>query len=154
MYTVQMSERLAVQTYENDVSAWALEQALFLRTRRFELLDIEHIADELEDVGKREQRELARGLARLLTQLLKWQYRPTQRDTRLTWSILALRREISYTLGESPSLAPKLQELSLLGVVWAQAVAQFALETGLDCFPGECPWVIDSEVLAEKWLPL
>ncbi|WP_408529742.1 DUF29 family protein [Paraburkholderia nemoris] len=38
---------------DEDVFAWAVEQARFLREGRFDLLDIEHIADEIEDVGKR-----------------------------------------------------------------------------------------------------
>jgi hypothetical protein len=45
--------------YETDVVAWANEQASLLRAGRFELLDRDHIAEEIEDVGKSEQRELA-----------------------------------------------------------------------------------------------
>lgn len=44
--------RMAVQAYEKDINAWANEQARLLRARRFELLDVEHIAGEIEDVGK------------------------------------------------------------------------------------------------------
>ena len=47
-----------MQTYETDLNAWANEQARLLRAGRFDLLDIEHIAGEIEDVGKSEQREL------------------------------------------------------------------------------------------------
>lgn len=43
---------MAVQAYEKDINAWANEQARLLRARRFELLDVEHIAGEIEDVGK------------------------------------------------------------------------------------------------------
>ena len=41
--------------YETDVVAWATEQAEYIRTGRFHLLDLEHLADEIEDVGKSEQ---------------------------------------------------------------------------------------------------
>jgi hypothetical protein len=41
--------------YEGDVVAWAQEQARLLRARRFDALNIEHIAEEIEDVGKSEQ---------------------------------------------------------------------------------------------------
>jgi len=44
----------AANSYDNDVMAWANEQARLLRARRFDALDIEHIADEIEDVGKSE----------------------------------------------------------------------------------------------------
>ena len=55
-----------MQTYETDVVAWAEEQSGLLRSGRFDLLDIEHIAEEIEDVGKSEQRELANRMALLL----------------------------------------------------------------------------------------
>jgi len=44
--------------YDTDVVAWANEQAAFIRAGRFDLVDIEHIADEIEDVGKSEFRAL------------------------------------------------------------------------------------------------
>jgi len=39
---------------------------------QFHLLDLEHIAEEIEDVGKSEQRELATRMAILGCHLLKW----------------------------------------------------------------------------------
>ena len=36
-------------SYEKDVVAWANEQAALLRAGKFSALDIEHIADEIED---------------------------------------------------------------------------------------------------------
>ena len=39
--------------YETDVVAWANEQAQLIRDRKFALLDLEHIAEEIEDVGKK-----------------------------------------------------------------------------------------------------
>jgi hypothetical protein len=145
--------RMAVQAYEKDINAWANEQARLLRARRFELLDVEHIAGEIEDVGKSEQRGLASGMAVLLAHLLKWQYQPERRGAGWEKTIRAQRKEIAYALEESPSLALKLQEARWLDMVWARAVAQAVNETGQDCFPEECPWAIEDEVLAEKWLP-
>lgn len=52
-----------MHAYETDIVAWANEQARLLRARRFEELDIEHIAEEIEDVGKSEQREWANRMA-------------------------------------------------------------------------------------------
>lgn len=37
-------------SYEPGVVAWANEQAAFVRAGRFDLLDLEHIADEIEVV--------------------------------------------------------------------------------------------------------
>jgi hypothetical protein len=55
--------------YEQDVVAWANEQARLIRAGQFELLDWERIAEEIEDVGKSEQRELASRMALLLAHL-------------------------------------------------------------------------------------
>ncbi len=57
-------------SYETDVVAWANEQARFIRAGQFDRLDLEHIAEEIEDVGKSEQRELASRMAVLLAHLL------------------------------------------------------------------------------------
>jgi hypothetical protein len=46
-------------TYKSDIVAWANEQAQLLRNKQFNLLDIEHLAEEIADVGKSKQRELA-----------------------------------------------------------------------------------------------
>lgn len=66
-------------SYEKDVVAWAKEQAALLRAGQFSALDIEHLAEEIEDVGKSEQRELANRMAVLLAHLLKWQCQPERR---------------------------------------------------------------------------
>ncbi|HLA33333.1 MAG TPA: DUF29 domain-containing protein [Rhodocyclaceae bacterium] len=142
-----------MQAYDRDINAWANEQARLLRAGRFHLLDVEHIAEEIEDVGKSEQRELASRMVVLLAHLLKWVYQPERRGASWEKTITAQRKEISYALEESPSLAPKLQEPRWLDMVWARAIAQAVNETGLDCFPEECLWAIPDEVLAGAWLP-
>lgn len=143
-----------MQTYEKDVHAWAIEQARLLRAGRLDLIDVEHIAGEIEDVGKSEQRELASRMAVLLAHLLKWQYQPERRGASWEKTIKAQRKEIAYMLEESPSLATKLDERRWLEMVWAGAIAQAVGETGLDCFPDACPWMMPDEVLGERWLPV
>jgi len=69
---------MTTHVYETDIVAWANEQAQLVRAGRFELLDLEHIAEEIEDVGKSEQRELASRMTILLAHLLKWQFQPEQ----------------------------------------------------------------------------
>ena len=142
-----------MQAYEQDINAWAMEQARLLRAGRFELLDIEHIAGEIEDVGKSEQRELASRMVVLLAHLLKWAFQPERRGASWQKTITAQRKDIRYALDESPSLVPKLEEARWLDMVWARAIAQAVNETGLDCFPETCPWTIQDEVLSESWLP-
>lgn len=63
-------------SYKTDVVAWANEQASLLRASRFDKLELSHIAEEIKDVGKREQREWGRRMAVLLAHILKWKFQP------------------------------------------------------------------------------
>ncbi len=67
-------------SYDQDVVAWSVEQARLLRAGRFDRLDIEHIADEIEDVGRSQARDLASRLAMLLAHWLRWEYHPAHRS--------------------------------------------------------------------------
>jgi len=138
--------------YEDDVVAWATEQANLLREGRFDQLDREHLAEEIEDVGKSEQRELASRMTRLLAHLLKWQQQPGRRGASWQITIRNQRRGIARRLRETPSLRPKLAKPDWWAGVWDDATAQAAEETGLSDFPETCPWDA-SEILNQEWLP-
>lgn len=142
-----------MQTYDKDVVAWANEQARLLRSGRFDLLDVRHLAEEIEDVGKSEQRELASRMAVLLTHLLKWRFQPARRGASWEKTIRAQRKEIAYSLDESPSLRVKLDEARWLDMTWAKAVAQATAETGIEDLPDTCPWLMEEEIMREGWLP-
>ncbi len=138
--------------YETDVVAWANEQAQLIRDRKFALLDLEHIAEEIEDVGKSEQRELANRMAVLLAHLLKWQFQPERQGNSWARTIKEQRNGVLNRLDETPSLKAKLADLKWRNGVWSDAVAQASDETGLDCFPESCPWKM-ADVLTPGWLP-
>jgi hypothetical protein len=138
--------------YDEDVVAWAEEQARHLREGCFELLDIQHLAEEIEDVGKSEQRELANRMAVLLAHLLKWQKQPGRRGASWEITIRNQRRGIARRLNETPSLRPKLEESEWWAGVWDDATAQAAGETGLSDFSETCPWTPE-QVLDTAWLP-
>ena len=140
--------------YESDVVAWANEQAALIRAGLFTQLDLKHIAEEIEDVGKSEQRELARRMAVLLAHLLKWQYQPSRRSKSWQFTLATQRKEITYGLAEATSLRGKFNDAKWLEILWAKARTQAEAETGLDMdtFPEACPWLL-SDVLGEGWLP-
>ena len=138
--------------YNQDVVAWATEQARLIRAGQFDQLDIEHIADEVEDVGKSEKRELASRMAVLLAHLLKWQFQPTHRGTSWERTMREQRKQVLRKLKETPSLNPLLDDLEWGEGVWGDAVTLAIGETGLDAFPEVCPWSLPS-VLADDWLP-
>jgi hypothetical protein len=141
-------------SYETDVVAWANEQAMLIRAGRFAELDLTHIAEEIEDVGKSEQRELASRTVVLLAHLLKWQFQPSKRSNSWKFTITTQRKEVAYVLKEAPSLQNKFNDTSWLELVWAKALGLAESETGLEVeiFPSICPWSM-VDVLTEGWLP-
>ena len=150
---IPMASLRRLRSRTQDLHAWAIAQARLLRAGCFDRLDVEGIADAIEEVAQREQRELAEGLAGLLAQLLQGAHPLARRGTAWEKAITALRKEIRYVLEESPSLAPKLQEARWLDMVWARAIAKAVNETGLAGFPESCPWAIQGEALSMTWWP-
>ncbi len=138
--------------YDADIVAWANEQARLLRAGRFDFLDLEQIAEEIEDVGKSEQRELASRMVVLLAHLLKWQYQPERRGNSWRRTIIAQRKEIAYHLEEAPSLSSKLTDPRWFDMVWAKALALAVSETDLEVFPEICPWTT-AEILGQDFWP-
>jgi hypothetical protein len=57
-------------SYDTDCYAWAQAQAL--REKEWTALDIEHLAEEVEDLRKTERRAVRSQLRLILSHLLKW----------------------------------------------------------------------------------
>jgi hypothetical protein len=129
--------------YHDDVIAWANEQAAFLRAGNFSALDIEHIADEVEDVGKSEQRELESRMALLLAHLLKWQFQPERRGASWEVTIKAQRRAVELRIKRTPSLKADLDDPEWWDLVWGDAVQQAIKETRIERLPETCLWTRD-----------
>ena len=139
--------------YELDTVAWANESASLLREHRFDELDIEHLIEELEDMGKSERRALESHLVILLMHLLKWQYQTGLRSNSWKLSVANARQSIEDILHDSPSLTPKLQEPEFIGRAYSKARRFAAIETGFDVsvFPENCQYM--TEQLQADWLP-
>lgn len=140
--------------YEKDIIAWANEQASFIRAGRFDLLDIEHLAEEIEDVGKSEQRELENRMAVLLAHLLKWQFQPTHRGASWQKTIKVQRTQVNRRIQKTPSLKHTLQDTEWWDDAWGDATTQASKETGIDVlkFPEICPWTPE-QILDEEFFP-
>ena len=139
-------------SYDIDVIAWANEQARLLRAGRFDALDIEHIADEIEDVGKSAKRELASRTAALLAQMLKWQYQPGGRGNSWRRTIKEQRNRVGLCIDQTPSLKADLRYPFWWSDVWSDAVAKASEATGLSEFPESCPWTFD-QIMNPEFLP-
>jgi hypothetical protein len=137
--------------YDEDVVAWAQEQAVLLRAGRLSEIDMANIAEEIEDVGKSEKRDLARRMAALLANLFKWKYQPAHRCSSWQRVITEQRKALAIKLKGSPSLKVTLTDPDSIAVIWADAIAITANELGLDCFPDESFWSGDAILSTEFW---
>jgi len=140
--------------YEADVIAWAKEQARLLRAGHFDGLDIEHIAEEIEDVAKSEQRDLESRMTVLLSHLLKWQHQPERRNPNGQRIIKEQRKAIARHIGKVPSLVSDLQDGNWWDGVWGEALIKTADEAGIDfaSLPGACPWS-EEQVFSADFFP-
>jgi hypothetical protein len=143
---------MANHLYEKDIVDWANEQARLLRAGLFTRLDIEHIAEEIEDVGKSERRELKSRMAVLLAHLLKWKYQPERRGNSWRRTIKIQRRSVIRNVTETPSLKPELQNTLWWEQVWDDAVSNVLKEVEIDDLPETCPWLVD-EILSDEFWP-
>jgi len=137
--------------YDRDFYAWANKQAALLRAGKLGEADFEHIAEEIESMGKTEKRELTSRLRVLLAHLLKWAFQPAGRSMSWRLTIQEERREVVEVLADNPSLKPLLSEI--VASAYATAILTAARETGLDeaTFPRACLWTFDQAVAEDFW---
>jgi ribosomal protein L29 len=137
--------------YDCDFYAWANEQAALLRAGKLAAADIAHIAEEIESMGKSEQRELESRLAILLHHLLKWQFQPKRRSASWEASIRVQRRDLARHIDRNSSLKPLVPEAT--NYAYGNAVIEASAETGLveSAFPAECLWTFEQIMDAAFW---
>jgi Domain of unknown function DUF29 len=136
--------------YDRDFVCWTAEMARRLRTEgHIAEADIEHVAEEIEDMGKRDQREAISRAAVLVAHLLKWKYQPDQRSRSWEATIATQRLELDDVLEQSPSLRRYVAER--WERVYRKAALAAGTETGLE-FPEVCPFTFE-EAIDPDFLP-
>ena len=140
------------ELYDRDFFQWTVRNAELLRSGRLDEADLPHIAEELEDIGKREQRELESRLIVLLAHLLKWRVQPGRRGASWMGTIKIQRDEIASLLKEMPSLRNAM--VRNLPEAYLRAVLRAAVQTGLaeSTFPETCPFRLE-QVLDREFFP-
>jgi hypothetical protein len=137
--------------YDDDFYAWANEQAELLRAGKLAQADIEHIAHEIESMGKTEKRELISRLTVLILHLLKWRFQPDRRGRSWRLSVEAQRIDVAAHLADNPSLKSALEES--IELAYRRAKIEAERETLLDreIFPVECPWTFEQMINESFW---
>jgi len=116
--------------YEQDFYTWANQQAQILAQHQVELLDWEHLAEEVADLGNRHYDQLSSRLAILIGHLLKWKYQPEYRGSSWRATIREQRRKIERLLQRNPGLKRRWDEVWI--EAWLDGRDLAIRETGLD----------------------
>lgn len=141
----------AMSIYHTDFYQWTQQQAELLRQGALSALDIENLAEEIEDMGRSGQRAVESYLRNILLHLLKWRHQPERRGNSWRLSIKDGRHQIAKRLRESPSLRPRIAEM--ISDEYPMAREYAANETGLPLktFPEQCPF--NAEQITGDWWP-
>jgi 2-polyprenyl-6-methoxyphenol hydroxylase-like FAD-dependent oxidoreductase len=126
--------------FEADYHQWSVEQAVLLRAGKMEALDRINLAQEIENLGRSEKREIESRLEILLVHLLKWQFQPDRRSKSWRMTLKVQRNDLQSVLNDNPSL--KRHPSMRMKDVYLKARLAAEKETGLsfEDFPEECPY--------------
>jgi hypothetical protein len=138
--------------YDTDFAEWSRQNAELLRSGRASEADLEHIAEEIEDLGRREKRILHNRLVRLIEHLLKWQYQPEHRGSSWTRTIVIQRIAIARLLDANPSFLPGFAEVVTEAYADAVRVVSAVIRRPGSDFPESCPFTIE-QLLDDEYTP-
>jgi hypothetical protein len=144
--------------YEDDFYAWTQYQARVLREmpapdNRF---DREHVAEEIEDLGKSERHTVESQISRIIEHSLKIAYSPAE-GPRYGWmgSIADARRVLRQKL--TPTLRRHVEGVLAERYADGREAADLALREhgehdAAAALPVVCPYTLD-QVLSRDWYP-
>lgn len=127
-------------SYDADMFSWAMQQAMFLRDRRFELIDADHLADEITDVAHYLADKLRSDIVRVIQHLLKWDHQTTRRSRSWSLSIREHRRRIDGHLRRAPGLRSILAETLADAYPSARDAALAETDLPESALPETCPY--------------
>jgi hypothetical protein len=146
--------------YDRDFDSWIQQHIALLKQGRVNEIDIDHLIEELEDMGKSNRRELVNRFVPLIAHLLKWQYQYKQlQDKWITFTggswkgtITEQRTNIIDILTDMPSFKRNLNDA--VTTAYPKAVKIAVNETGLpkSTFPDACPYTVE-QLLNEDFYP-
>lgn len=144
---------------EDDPHAWLVDQVKVLRSKQYDFLDSEKVAEELEAMANSDRTEVISHLRNIVANFLKLAYSAIRRSERSwTHSILLARLNLSLKVDNSKTLRNDLP--NFLKTAYKQARTLAANEMRLErhqaqqLFPAgeECPWSIE-QLRDEDFLP-
>jgi hypothetical protein len=151
---VQVNARSS-DLYEQDLHAWSEAEADLLRRRRFAEVDLEHVIEEIEDVGGSLYRECRSGVRTIMEHLLKLQHSAAI-EPRAGWERTIRRERADLAEDLTPSLRPRIERGLARFYDTARIEAAAALHAhgepaAADALATTCPYTL--EQITGDWLP-
>jgi hypothetical protein len=152
---------MANTLYDRDLQLWIDRTIQQLKNRDFGSLDVEHLIEELVDLGRAEKNALKSNLTILLAHLLKLLVQNDAPDTmKGSWysSVLEHRQRVLDNLADTPSLKSLLLETvekayhaSRKLAIKEGSLAKFGVRVPTDSdYPMSCPFSIE-QILDEDF---
>jgi hypothetical protein len=143
----------AKELYGKDFVEWTQYNAALLRAGRLSEIDVEHLAEEIEDMGTSQRHALSSRLLVLIAHLLKLQAEPSSwaaKGWRTTVKVQRFR--INRLLRSAPSLRNEVE--GDIAEIHHLAVSKASAGTRLDeaHFPKTCPFTVD-QLLDPDYFP-
>jgi hypothetical protein len=144
--------------YDDDFYAWTQHQAAVLRAMHTDdnRFDREHVAEEIEDLGKSERDAVRSQVRRIIEHFLKLQYSPAQ-DPRYGWmgSIVSARIELDDKITRTLRRETEAELERLYQQAKRQAelgFRQYGEDDAIDRVPAACPYTFD-DICRDDWYP-
>jgi Domain of unknown function DUF29 len=145
----------SIALYEEDLYAWSEAQAELLRRRRFAELDLEHVVEEIEDVGGSLYREVRSRIRTIMEHLLKLEHSAAT-EPRAGWERTIRRERADLAEDLTPALSPRIDRGLARFYETARNEAAASLRShgehaAADALPATLPYTLDQ--ITGDWLP-
>jgi len=138
--------------YEEDFYGWTIENISLLRQRKFNEVDMDHIIEEIESLGRSNRRELVSRLGVLIAHLMKWEYQSDLKNKSWKGTIVRQRIDIKDVLEENPSLNSQIDEIIVKAYKYALAILEEETPLDLKSVPQKCPYTVQ-QCLDDEFYP-
>jgi hypothetical protein len=137
--------------YNTDFVLWARDQAALLRAGRFDELDVENLAEEVDSIAHDEVSELVSRLAHLMQHLFQWEHWPDARVPVWYVVIVGERNMIPPSFEDSPSLVGGWSRIYARAWGRARLRVSSTMDISISLVPEECPYGKDELLSLTFW---
>lgn len=150
MLTIKVND--LKQLYDVDDAQWLEETVCLLKKHQFQQLDLDHLIEELEDLGREKKNAVASLLEQIIRHLLLLQYWTIEAEyNAVHWQeeIYTFRTQLGRKI--TTNLRNYLEEE--LNPIYQDALGFVKIKTvNSVVFPPDCPYSLE-QLLDRSWLP-